>query len=679
LSTRRSAARRDTLIRWGALGLFTGAATWSLAAAVDMRRAYQDSWLLEGLWLPVALALAAYVVAAVHLRRPRHVALLATALAVLLNAVPALKYAYPYAPTSDTADHVLLIRSLAVAGQADPGAAYQHTPGLHLLVAALSSWSGTLLWLWTRLFPPLLGALLPLGFYLLCGRLPLPAGLARQVLALSPFALPLLYALNGTSFTAPLLVALLALLLVRESGTWSGTEGGDTGGQGCTWEVGFTVLVLVLGGAIIFWHPLSSLLYPMVLLAAGTIGRVRPACRRACAASGALISVGVSMVAAVLVFWVCRADYVWARLLKNLKLLLEPRGTPALVPSRLGELGLVGQARMALLFHGRDAAMLALAACGILLLGWPLVRRRSAGGHGGPPLRQEERQRAGTESRPYGEDGSRGQRARERAGTRIPIRQARSYGGEASIGQGARPGVHTYGRARRALHTYGLVWLLFLAVLCGVFAYRFGAQGYQRFLVYLVTLSPLPAGYALWRATAALPRPAVRGRPCGDRALVAAALSAVAILSCTQLYPYQPAVPAIEAGAEAGTPAVWLHLANSEYQRQLLRYAAERLPVEVQLVVDYAGHRQARLFSGSSLQDRLRRTEQARPAPAFLLLHWPGAAGPYMEQAEFRSTDALQVWRDRPGVSTIYDNGGAFVLYYPGNAADPFRLEPPGE
>jgi len=621
LSTRRSVARRDARVRWTALCAFTGAATWSLAAAADMRRLYQDGWLLEGLWLPVALALAAYVVAAVHVRRPRHVALLATALAVLLNAVPALKYAYPYAPTSDTADHVLLIRSLAVTGQADSGAAYQHTPGLHLLIAALCSWSGTLLWLWTRLFPPLLGALLPLGFYLLCARLPLPAGLARPVLALSPFALPLLYALNGTSFTAPLLVALLALLLVRESGTPGSVEGGDAGRQRCTWQVGQTVLVLALGGAIVFWHPISSLLYPMVLLAAGTIGQLRPACRRACAASGALASVGASMAAAVLVFWFCRADYVWARLIKNLRLLIEPRSTPALVPSRLGELDLVGQVHMALLFHGRDAVMLTLAGCGVLLLAWPLVRRRG-------------------------------------------IKRTEAY---------------MYGSARRALHTYGLVWLLLLAVVCGVFAYQFGAQGYQRFLIYLVTLSPLPAGYALWRVTAALHQPSARARLRSDRTLVAAGLIAVAVLSCAQFYPYQPAVPAIEARAGDATPAVWLHLVNSEYQRQLLRYAAEELPAEAQLVVDYAGHRQARLFSGTTLQDRLRRAEQARLSPAFLLLHWPGAAGPYMEQAEFRSTAALQAWRDRRGVSTIYDNGGAFILYYPGNAVDPFRLEPPGE
>jgi len=358
-------------VTWAALCVMVAAGTWSLAAAVDLNRAYQDSWLLEGLCVPLSLSLAAYIVSAVHLRRPRDVALLAAALAVLLNAVPALKYAYPYAPTSDTADHVHLMRALALTGQVDPGASYQHTPGLHLLVAALTAWTGSSLWLWARLLPPLLGGLLPLGYYLLCARLPLPGGLARCVLALSPFALPLLYALNGTSFTAPLLVALLVLLLVREGGA------GRPSRPACAWEVGHTVLLFLLAGAIIFWHPLSSLLYPLVFLAAGAVGQLRPACRRACAASGGLVSLGLSMSAAVLVYWACRADYVWARLLRNLRLLLEPWRTPALVPSRLGELDLLERARMALLFHARDAALLALAACGVLCLCWALVRRRS--------------------------------------------------------------------------------------------------------------------------------------------------------------------------------------------------------------------------------------------------------------------------------------------------------------
>jgi hypothetical protein len=602
-------------------------ATWSFAAAVDLHRAYQDSWVLEGVWLPVGISLGAYVVCAVRLRRPRHVALLAATLAILVNAVPALKYAYPYAPTSDTADHVNLMRVLATTGSISPDASYQDTPGLHLVVAALTVWTGSPLWLWARLLPSLLGGLLPLGYYVLCSRLALPGTLTRCVLALSPFAVPVLYALNGTSFTATLLVALLVLLLVRD-GEMDRTSRGT-----CLWEAGHTVLLFLLAGAILFWHPLSSLLYPLVLLAVGTFGQLRAVCRRACAALGALVSLGASMSAAAVVYWAFRAEYVWQRLRRNLWLVLQPGDTPALVPSRLSELDLTGRARIALFYHGRDAVLLALACGGMLLLAVALVRS-------------------------------------------LASRRA------------TRPGRDTivYGAAKRAFHTYSLVWLFFGAVICALFAWRYGAQGYRRFLLYVVTLSPLPAGYAVWRTGAMLlnaPRwtgwPRGRTREQAARRVLFVALGTVAVLSCAQLHPYQPAVPSFGVDSKETTPVVWLHGVNSEYQRQLLRYADAELPLEIQLVIDYAGHRQACLFVGTMLQRRLRRPGQARHAPAFLLLHWPGRAGPYMEQAEFRSAQALRAWRDRPGVSTVYDNGGSFILYHPANGIDPFYLEQRGE
>lgn len=610
-------------VTWSALCIMVATGTWSLAAALDLHRVYQDTWVLEGLWLPLGVSLGAYVICAARLRRPRHVALLAAALAVLLNAVPALKYAYPYAPTSDTADHLNLIRALATTGLVAPQASYQDTPGLHLVAATLTAWTGSSLWFWARLLPPLLGGLLPLGYYVLCTRLSLTGGLARCVLALSPFAVPVLYALNGTSFTAVLLVALLVLVLVRDSWVDRSSRGA------CAWEVGHTVLLYALAGAILFWHPLSSLFYPLVLLTVGMLGQLQPVCRRALAASGALASLGAAMSAAAIVYWAFRADYVWDHLLQNLRLILEPAHTPALVPSRLSELTILGRARIALFFHARDAALLGLAAGGVLSLLGALARRLGMGRSIGLPRGAEE-----------------------------------------------------FGAATRVLHTCALLWILFGTVICALFASGYGAQGYRRFLLYIVTLSPLPAGYAVWRGAVALSgarplRRRSRARRLGQtgRSVLTAVLSAVAALSCVQLYPYQPTVPTLGVDKDDVTPVLWLHGVNSEYQRQVLCYVYSDLPDEVQLLIDYAGHRQACLFLGTTMQKRLRLTEQARDAPAFLVLHWPGAAGPYMEQAEFRSVEVLRAWRDRPGVSTVYDNGGSFVLYYPANGTDPFYLE----
>ena len=56
--------------------------------------------------------------------------------------------------------------------------------------------------------------------------------------------------------------------------------------------------------------------------------------------------------------------------------------------------------------------------------------------------------------------------------------------------------------------------------------------------------------------------------------------------------------------------------------------------------------------------------------PAFILLRRPGVAGAYMEQVEHRSGEAIEALRASQGMSTIYDNGGSFVLYYAGSAAE---------
>jgi hypothetical protein len=123
------------------------------------------------------------------------------------------------------------------------------------------------------------------------------------------------------------------------------------------------------------------------------------------------------------------------------------------------------------------------------------------------------------------------------------------------------------------------------------------------------------------------------------------------------------------------TPILWLHEVNTAYQYYMLRFALEELAQDEQLVADYIGHRQSRMFFGTVAQNRVRRTVNQEEKPSYLLLHWPGRPGAYAEQAEFRSRGAIEAWRGRPGMSTVYDNGGSFILYYPENAQYPFSLE----
>jgi hypothetical protein len=122
-------------------------------------------------------------------------------------------------------------------------------------------------------------------------------------------------------------------------------------------------------------------------------------------------------------------------------------------------------------------------------------------------------------------------------------------------------------------------------------------------------------------------------------------------------------------------PVLYIHQVNSLQQYLMLDFALNQLPTENQLITDYFGSRQAMLFFNRQVRDRARRTINQRPEPAFLLLHLPGSAGAYAEQAEYRSPAVIHSWIDHPNMSKIYDNSGSFILFSPHNAKTPFTLE----
>ncbi|MDQ4077547.1 MAG: hypothetical protein M3220_15040 [Chloroflexota bacterium] len=226
----------------------------------------------------------------------------------------------------------------------------------------------------------------------------------------------------------------------------------------------------------------------------------------------------------------------------------------------------------------------------------------------------------------------------------------------------------------RALRTFGLAWLAFALLLLLIFGIDFGSQGYRRFLIYMVVLSPLLGAYSLWRMTQLVHVKVgwVHGR--GSVVVLLAALFAVGMV---QLYPYQPIVPSFSGGDAPAdrTPAVWLHQVNSMYQYYMLRFAHRRLPSDTQIVADYVGYQQSRLFFGFEARSRLRQTTNQESVPTFLTLHRPGKAGGYVEKAEYRSARTIEQWRTDPRTSLVYDNGESFILYYPENDRTPFSLE----
>lgn len=579
------------ILLWLAFGL---SAIWALVTSIRLNRIFQDAWILDDIWFPSLILFITFVLIIYFEGNLSPLTIFSSAFAFLLTALPALKYHFIYGSAVDQAAHYDLIRSIVQTGQVYSGSSYAATPGFQSLVASLSSLPEGSLVLWSKLLPAFLGALIPLGFYMLCHRSSVPESLARVIIVLSAFSLPLLYRLNGTSFTVPLVVCLVILFFLR---LLSHPDSGH--------RLSYTLLILILLLAIIFWHPASTLVLSFIFIVAGLLfahwpAKEDPFLRQA----SSLASLGLICIIAAFTYWMYSADFVWLKFVDNIRLALQADLTPDPIPNRIYQIPFVDRFIVFSFFHARDAVFIALSVVGIL----PLFTSQS----------QE--------------------------------------------------------ILDKFLRTYAVLWLVFMGLLAVILISDFGAQGYRRFLHYLVAISTPLAGYGLWRISLLLSKffP-------GRSNLIPAASGLVVVLAIAffQQYPYQPGMPNFKNEDTAGsdTPLLYMHQVNTLHQYLMLDYGLNRLSTKAQLVTDYIGSRQALLFFGHQARDRSRRTTTQRPEPAFLLLHHPGKAGAYAEQAEYRSSHVIKSWIDISNMSKVYENGGSFVLYHPENAQNSFKLE----
>ncbi|HUM67380.1 MAG TPA: hypothetical protein PLK31_00865 [Chloroflexota bacterium] len=574
-----------------AFSLFLLLAIWTLLSAAWSNRVYQDSWILEGLFIPLLLTVLSFFWVVLGSSNIQIVTVVTMILTFLFFVLPSLKYVTPYGSAIDVSAHISLVRYIAETGQVDPSNVYQHTAGFHVLPAILGRLSGLDPERYVKVIPPFLGSLVPAIYYLVLRRIEAPSGLKKIIIVLSGLSLPLLYSLNGTTFTTPLFLFFLFLLLLRHfESPWTERN-----------AFALTILILLVGTTIIFWHPSSSLVIIFVMLVGGLWVR----------ASGssndngeALWRIGLLIFVGTFSYWIFKADLVWEHFVSNLYLSLQPELTPDLVPKRLFELSLVEQIQIGLYSHARDVLFIALGAVGFLF-----------------------------QMRSRGQSGD-------------------------------------FNRLGRGL---AIFWLSSLLMVAAVFFIGFGSQGYRRFLNYIVILSPWLAGSGIWHSIKILSLQI----PSAKKVITVMGILLITVfVSGMQLFPYQPGIPAISTNEDGrmDTPALWMHQVNTSYQYQMLDYALHQLPGNVKLTADYVGQRQSGIFFDKQAQSRIQRLETPL-AGSVALLHWPGMAGPYFEQAGSRSTEAIAGWRSHFGVMTIYDNGGSFILFDPIGVVRVSRME----
>lgn len=202
----------------------------------------------------------------------------------------------------------------------------------------------------------------------------------------------------------------------------------------------------------------------------------------------------------------------------------------------------------------------------------------------------------------------------------------------------------------------------FFILLAFIFFIQFSSQGYRRFLFYVVTFAIFPAGYFIWNLflwlQKTLPAPLSQG-------LKVVITTFALLIVLFQIYPYQPLI-ATSPDGNYSNPQVWLHQVNTINQYYALNYIAYRKPEILESFwIDYVGQKQAKIFFNYEIFSQVANVKYAIDTPGYILLHYPGKGGAYVEQLFNRTYEKIDSWRYYANMNTIYDNGLSFVLYYP--------------
>ena len=569
--------------------LFYGAAFWLIYTAAGMSRAYQDVWILDGLEIMGGVFFLVYCVSVAFRQNLAHIANLTAGFNFLLYTIPSIKYVSVYSTTVDNAKHISLIRNLTFLGVTEPQSPYVFSPGFHSIVAMVSQLSGFSIEFWGNIMVALLSSVICLGYYLLIKKSEIPRKMGKFVIILAGISQPLLYLLNGTSFSIPIFSAFLIIFYLRESTKESSGS-----------RVSLTSVVLLLIVQIIFWHPATSFVIPLIVIIAGILISLDKNSTYFLKWSKTLTIIGMEALILGLTYWMYEADFIWSEFVRNIDLALQPDLSPKLIPVRLFDVTIIDQIKVIFFIHVRDAIFVGFSFLGIVFL----YRYKK-----GNPL-------------------------------------------------------------TRLVTTSGVIWALCSGLVLFVFIVKYGEQGYQRFLLYVVSSSVILAGYGLWNFIEYIQR-RINSKLL-SRVVEGMIVLLIFFISINQFYPYQPAIPSF---TTIDTPVIWLHQVNSNNQFYMIDFAKKRIGSDTQKIADYTGYIQEMLFYGLDEADQVIRTLFQVKDSAYLLLHIPGNSGVYQEQAEYRSKEQIEYWRFKDGMSTIYDNGGSFILYYPDNPDLPFYLE----
>jgi len=327
-------------------------------AAAFIQRGYQDTWILQDVFLPTLLYVSSFIIMAVKVRDSRTLACLGSSFPVALNAIPNLKYQLFYG-TFDSAGHYGFINSLLTLGNVPQKGFYApwygDNPLMHILVASLSLLLGISANDAIKLFTSVIYGVLPLMTYFAT------KGTFRNdvqkwivVAASLPVVSPS-YVLSGAVFGGTLyfvfLCVLLRMLVARRN------------------VRRFSLFLLIIGYAIMLSHPATM---AFLLLSLGAIMcvfvlnnlRTHEPLSDASRILGAFTVLAVSWMALEMF----KARFMFEVLVETAKRILFVPSATAAIPQRFFEIPVLAQLEVLAVFHIKDVLFGLVSLLGLVIL-----------------------------------------------------------------------------------------------------------------------------------------------------------------------------------------------------------------------------------------------------------------------------------------------------------------------
>ena len=320
-------------------------------------RSYQDSWILEDVFIATIVYILTFSIVVVTIDDNRIVALVCVIFMVVLNAIPSLKYQFFYGCYDSVAHYGFVKDLLSLGFVPETGfyaPVYSDFPGRHILIGVLSLVLGIPAVTSIKLVASTIFCIIPLMTYFVTNRV-FERNIQKYIIIAS--GLPLMsYALVGTTFALPLFFSFLCLLFRRNIVNKNRRK--------------YTLALMIFALGLLFSHAVTTvvliLLLGIVSLLIQSIDFVKRYSHHSLVSM--YIGAGSLLTVSFMAWLMFKADFVAHIFIQSAQRIFLGEIIKKPIPTRLFEIPLSAQLRVFALRHLKDAIIIVLAFAGLLVL-----------------------------------------------------------------------------------------------------------------------------------------------------------------------------------------------------------------------------------------------------------------------------------------------------------------------